>query len=337
MAEEDVGVDPEGFERRVAQYVEWLRVNHFSEMTAVERQRRLGHFVSWCADRGLARPTEVTKPILERYQATLFYYRKRNGQPLALANQAHQLACLKGLFRWLARQNHILSNPASDLVIPRVVRALPKHVLTVEEAERVIQAPSLDTPFGLRDRALLEVLYSTGVRRMELIALRLYDLDPDRRTLMVREGKGRRSRVVPIGDRALAWVKKYLDEARPSLVVPPDEGHLFLSYLGIPLSRGFLTALVRSYVVRAEIGKPGSVHLFRHTCATLMLENGADIRYVQAMLGHARLDTTAIYTHVSIRKLQQVHAATHPAGLKPPEHVDEAAAPLSEDGAPPEA
>jgi integrase/recombinase XerD len=166
---------------------------------------------------------------------------------------------------------------------------------------------------GVRDRALLEVLYSTGIRRMEILKLKLYEVDKNHGVVSVREGKGKRDRVVPIGERALAWLEKYLIEVRPLIVGEPDEGYLFLTSTGQPFAPNYLSWLARRYVKAANVGKSGACHIFRHTMATLMLEGGADVRYIQAMLGHARLDTTQIYTHVSIRMLKQIHAATHPA------------------------
>jgi integrase/recombinase XerD len=308
--------DPEGFNRRLAQYLEWLVVNHFSPITAESRAKYLKRLVSWCADRGVTRPAEVTRPVLERFQAALFHARKADGEPLSIVSQRNYITSVKGFFRWLARSNLMLHNPAADLLVPRLQRRLPKHVLTIQEAERVINLADVKTSLGLRDRAILETCYSTGLRRMELVALKLYDLDRDRGTLMVREGKGRSQRIIPIGERALRWVEKYLADTRPELVVPPDEGYLFLTHRGDPFTKSSLTEFVRTYVDRAELGKTGAVHLFRHTMATLMLEGGADIRYVQAMLGHAKLETTQIYTNVSIRKLKEVHTASHPAGRR---------------------
>jgi len=159
---------------------------------------------------------------------------------------------------------------------------------------------------------MLEVLYSTGVRRSELAHLSVFDLDAERATLLVRQGKGRKDRMVPIGERALAWVGRYLAEVRPGLVVPPDDGTLFLTADGTGLSPVYLGQVARRYVERSGVAKTGSCHIFRHTMATLMLEGGADVRYVQAMLGHAELSSTQVYTHVSIRALQAVHNATHP-------------------------
>jgi len=223
---------------------------------------------------------------------------------------------VRAWFKWLTKNNHILYNPASELELPRLERRLPKHVLTIREAETVLAVPNPAEALGLRDRAILETLYSTGIRRMEVINLKLYDMDVDRGTLMVRQGKGNKARMVPIGARALAWIDKYLTEVRPRLIVDPNNVTLFLTHLGEGFTRNRLTQMVREYVDAADIGKRGSCHLFRHTMATLMLENGADVRFIQAMLGHAKLETTQIYTQVSIRKLKEIHEATHPAKLE---------------------
>lgn len=171
------------------------------------------------------------------------------------------------------------------------------------------------TPQLIRDRAALEVLYSCGLRRMELVGLNTYDIDFARELLMVREGKGKKDRVVPIGARALAWVDKYLLQARP-LLLTQDLAALFVSDYGEPVTAEWLAIKVKRYMQFAGINKPGAAHLFRHACATHMLDNGADVRFIQAFLGHSQLSTTEIYTHVSIEKLKQVHAATHPAKLK---------------------
>jgi integrase/recombinase XerD len=146
-----------------------------------------------------------------------------------------------------------------------------------------------------------------------VIRLQLPDLDVGRGVLFIREGKGRRDRIVPIGDRAVRWIDRYLRTVRPLLVVPPDPGVLFLTRRGQALRENRLTEVVHRYVQAAGLGKTGSCHLFRHTMATLLLENGADVREVQEMLGHSQLSTTALYTHVAIGRLKQVHSAAHPA------------------------
>jgi integrase/recombinase XerD len=294
-------------------YLEALRIKNYSERTVENRESYLGFFIAWCEARGIGRPQEVTKPILDRYQRHLFHMRKPSGQPLTFSAQLQRLTPVRAYFKWLTRSNVLLWNPASELDLPRQEKRLPKHVLTAEEADRVLDQPNVADPIGLRDRAILETLYSTGIRRMEVIHLLVYDLDAERGTLMVRQGKGKKDRMVPIGERAIAWTAKYVSEARPALVMPPDEGVLFLTQEGDALSPERLTQLVREYVLAAETGKSGSCHLFRHTCATLMLEGGADIRYIQELLGHVELSTTQIYTQVSIRRLKAVHALTHPS------------------------
>jgi integrase/recombinase XerD len=307
----------EGFAALAGAYLEALRVRNYSEATIASREHHLREFIRWAEERGVTRPAEVTKPTLERYQRWLYHYRKKNGQPLSFRSQHGCLVPVRALFKWLCRQNLLLANPAADLDLPRAEKRLPRHVLTAAEAERVMGLPDAGgaDALGLRDRAILETLYSTGMRRMELIGLKLYDLDQERGTIFVRQGKGKKDRMIPMGERAFAWVRRYLDDGRPALALSPDDGTVFLTNAGLAFEANRLTQLVRDYVDAAEIGKTGSCHLFRHTCATLMLEGGADIRFIQQMLGHAKLETTQIYTQVSIRQLKEVHTRTHPARL----------------------
>ncbi len=313
--------DPQGFVVLLEAYLEWMRVKHYSERTIANRRIYVIYFVRWCDERGLTQPAEITPRILDRYQRALFYYRKRDGRPLSVRSQHTRLTCLRAFFKWLAKAHYLLYNPAAELELPPLGTRLPTQVLSAREVEQVLRMPDLSTLVGLRDRAILEVFYATAIRRLELIGLHLYDLDAERGTLTVRQGKGRKDRLVPISERSLGWVDRYLVEVRPRLVREPDEGTLFLTTAAEPLSRHRLSELVRDYISAAEIGKTGSCHLFRHTVATLMLENGADIRFIQQLLGHARLETTQIYTQVSIRQLKAIHAATHPAA-RPPDEPD---------------
>jgi integrase/recombinase XerD len=296
----------------IAQYLEWLATHNFSNDTVVNRRNFLATFHQWCRERGLEHPNEITRPILERYQRWMYHYRKKDGQALSFRTQHVRLQAIKSLFQWLTRQNFLLHNPASEIILPRMEHRLPKFVLTEAEAEAVLNLPDLGRPEGVRDRAILETLYSTGMRRIELANLKLYDVDADRGTVFIRQGKGKKDRLIPIGERALAWIDKYIQEARPLLRMGTEDATVFLNYLGQAFERIQLTSLVRAYVARANIGKSGGCHLFRHTLATLMLENGADVRVIQEMLGHAQLSTTEIYTRVSINLLKNVYSATHP-------------------------
>jgi integrase/recombinase XerD len=304
--------DPNSLYNHMRHFLAWRMERQFSAQTVAHDEECLRYFIVWADERGLGRPQEITRPILERYQRYLFLYRKTNGQPLSARTQYSRLTPLRAFFAWLARHNHILYNPASDLDLPRMGQRLPKHIHTVADVEAILAMPDLDDPLGIRDRAMLETLYSTGMRRLELAQLEVFGVDHERGTVMIRQGKGKKDRMVPIGERALAWIAKYRDDVRPELVAGPDEGTLFLTHTGAAFTVGRLSALVRDYIDGAKIGKRGSCHLFRHTMATLMLENGADIRFIQAMLGHASLSTTQLYTQVSIRKLKDIHTATHP-------------------------
>jgi len=306
------------------QYETWCRTRGQSERTVQNVRSYLGFFIRWADTRGLSHPHEVTRPIIEAYQRHLFLMRKPNGRPLSFRSQRARLVPVRGYFSWLTRDNVLLANPAADVQLPRMEKRLPRAVLTAEEAERVIAVPDVADVVGLRDRAILEVFYSCGLRRAELCKLRVVEVDFERHTLFVREGKGRKDRMIPIGSRAVAWVMKYLDESRPHLVLGDDDGTLFLTTTGESITPNRMTQLVRGYIEASGVPKKGSCHVFRHTMATLMLEGGADIRYIQAMLGHVSLETTQIYTQVSIRALVNVHATTHPAaGLSRPEKAIE--------------
>ena len=322
--------DPRGFAATVAAWSENLLVRQYSGRTVEAREEHLAHLAGWLLERGVSRPQDVTRPMLQRYQRWLFHYRKPNGAPLSIRRQYERMTSVRLFFRHLARANLVLYNPAADLDMPRLTRRLPRWVLTIAEVEQVLTQPNLDDPLGVRDRAMLETLYATGVRRFELAGLSMYDLDAERGTLLVRLGKGRKDRMVPIGERAVRWVEKYLAEVRPLLATEPDEGVLFLGVDGQAMGLHRLTELVRDHVDAAGIGKRGSCHLFRHTLATLMLEGGADVRFVQEMLGHADIHTTQLYTQVSIRQLQRVYVASHPAALAARSHRAE---PLADDGA----
>ena len=305
--------DPRSLECHIGEFLEWSTVRGFSPHTIGSREVACRRLHEWLVDRGVTRTAEVTKPMLDRYQRFLFHYRKANGQPLTFLTQKNRLGPLRQFFSWATKTNRILYNPAADIEMPRVEHRLPKHVLSIPEVEAVMCQPDLNTPLGVRDRAILELFYATGMRRGELARLRIYDVDIDRRAVRINQAKGKKDRIVPVTERALAWLLRYLGDVRPRLAVEPDEGLVFLAVDGEPMALNRLTVLTSRYVEGAELeGKSGSCHLFRHTMATLLLEGGADIRHIQAILGHADLASTEIYTRVSVQTLLAVVDACHP-------------------------
>jgi integrase/recombinase XerD len=328
-----VAGDPEiegGFRSYLLEFIDWTAARQYSALTVKARRIELGYFIDWCEERSIKRPDEVTRGILERYRQHVFQYRRKTQNPEGTAPLSHQtqskrLISVRAFFQWLTRQHHLLYNPASELELPRQQQTLPRHILTVAEVEQVLNAcmdgdVSTD-PLGLRDRAMLETLYSTGMRRAEITNLRADDVDLNRGTVFVHQGKGAKDRVVPIGERACRWIEKYLFQVRPELVDVDDDGVLFLAKHGAGMQAKQLSVIVRDAITKAKLERfegthpNAACHLLRHACATHMLENGADIRYIQALLGHADLSTTQVYTRVSIGQLKAVHDKTHPARL----------------------
>ena len=312
--------DPEGLARHLLRYLDRLTERNYSPWTVDRLHGHLRDFTVWCEGQGVTRPSGLDRPLLEAYQRYLFQYRKKNGEPLCAAHHQMRITAIRLWLSWLVKQGRLLYNPAADLELPRKEQRLPKAILSETEMERLLAVPDVRTALGLRDRAILETFYSTGMRRAELAGLRVHSVDSERGTVMIRQGKGKKDRVVPIGDRALLWLARYRDQVRPELLVGGwDDGILFLDAMGVALDLGDLTALVADYVKRAGFNKPGSCHLLRHTMATVMLEHGADTRIIQEILGHASLETTQLYTHLSILSVKKVHAATHPG--KPAPHA----------------
>lgn len=310
-----VAIEHTAFYPYLLRYNETMLIRNYAKTTLHRRESDIRRFIGWCDERGIEKPQSVTKPILEGYQKYLFYYRQVNGEPLSSTSRNHYITSVKQFFKWLTQENHLLYNPASELFVPRQSVTLP-IVLTVEEIEQLMQQPDVQTPYGLRDRAMLELLYSTGLRRSELCNLELHDLSLAQQTIYVRNGKGGKDRLLPLGERAAYWIDIYLRKVRSQLLLDINEQSLFLSNYGNAFSDNKLGDKVKRFMKNAGINVPGACHLLRHAMATHMLENGADIRYIQAMLGHSDLMSTQIYTHVSIRKLQEIHTATHPAKLE---------------------
>ena len=293
------------------QYLEWMAYTHKSSTTITVRKRHLKYFFDWCEQRSLLKPEDFSRPVIERYQKYLFYYRKKDLAPLSISSQLARLIAVREFFKHLARERIIIHNPASDIIMPRKSQRLPGQVFTAQEVENIMTQPDVNTHAGIRDRAILELFYSTGIRRFELVNLTLYDYDVQREVIIIIEGKGRKDRIVPIGKRAAVWLQKYIGIRE--FFLGKENQYIFLSKYGERIALATVSENMRNYIKSSGIIKKGACHIFRHTMATLMLENGADIRYIQQMLGHANLSTTQVYTRVSIKQLKAVHSLTHPA------------------------
>jgi len=310
------------------EHLDHLRIRNRTPAAVLGRSKELKPFLCWVEERDLFHPEQITRSILESYQRAVWAYRKKNGKPLGISTQRGRLGAVMQFFAWLCKRHVLEANPASEIELPRPEKHLTIEALSIREVEAVLSQPNIGDPLGIRDRAILELFYSTAIRRSELVRLDVGDLHRDKRLLRVRQGKGRKDRVVPVGARSLAWVEKYLEDVRPLLMVKAGQQAIFLSGYGEPFSPDVLGRKIVEYIAKAEIGRRGGAHLLRHTCATHLLEGGADIRYIQQLLGHEKLETTAIYTEVSIVQLQAVHARCHPAERRDPHPpVDRAAEP----------
>ena len=310
--------DPASLYHHWKPYLDHLTVRNYSPRTVQRREQALRRFLWWTKERGIERAEGITLPVLEAYQRWLSRYRKQNGKPMAVSTQRGELLIVQGFFRWLVRQRVIPANPASELELPRPEKRLPPEPLSVGQVDAVMSVPDTGDLLGIRDRAMLELLYSTGLRRAEICQLRVEDLNAERGTLRAI-GKGNKERVVPVGTRALHWLEAYLDRVRPRLVIRAEVRTLFLTGLGEGFPPKGLGQHISKLLRQGDVAK-GGPHILRHSCATHMLEGGADQRFIQQLLGHEKADTTALYTQVSITQLQAVHARCHPAEQARPPH-----------------
>jgi integrase/recombinase XerD len=221
------------------------------------------------------------------------------------------VAAVRGFYRHLVVTRHLEASPAADLQVGRAPAALPRY-LSLDEVERLLASPDTDAPRGLRDRALIELLYATGLRVSELVGLRLADLNLDAGYLTCT-GKGSKQRVVPVGEAATDWVRRYVTEARPALLGRYNSPMLFVSGRGgKALGRIAFWKSLKRYATKAGVRRSVSPHVLRHSFATHLLERGADLRVIQLMLGHSDVSTTQIYTHVLEHRLRSVYERFHP-------------------------
>lgn len=285
-----------------------------SSRTVDGKSYSVGYFISWCKTQQIVKPREVNKFTLEAYRSYLNVYRQPfNGRPLELATIRNRLTSVKTFLRRLYFFEVLDCDPSERLELPKVPRRLPTGYLNEAQIEKILRQTLLFGEKGIRDRAVMETYYATGLRRMELADLQIGDIDMSSKLLTVNRGKGDKDRRVPIARRACDWVQLYLERVRPNQAGIDSGLALFLANDGLAFREQQLTRLASKYVRRAGIDKRGACNLFRHTTATLMHENGADIRHVQEMLGHADISTTQIYTHVTINKLRETYKRTHPA------------------------
>lgn len=289
-----------------------LLVRNFSGKTLETYGYGMRKFFRYLREMGLTDLAALTPSDIRDYQIHVMEAVNAKGGLNGVRTNNTHLQAVKTFFSVMRQEGYLVGDPARDVPFAKVPQTLPRSVLTKEEMRKLLDAPDTGTAVGYRDRAMLEVLYSTGLRRSELLALRPDDVDTQDGYLRVNQGKGGKDRVVPLGKVAGKYVENYLKVIRPQLLKGQVCPFLFLNQYGEPMGKDALTQLVHKHARAAGLTKRVTPHTFRHTCATLMMKNKANLRHVQELLGHGSLETTQVYTQVSAVDLKEAHQKFHP-------------------------
>jgi len=295
-----------------AKFTEWMQVKGWSERTLESYRSNVAFFINFLlAETSVENLLDIDAKILSGFQTFLFHTETKRGKRLSLSSQHTKLVAVRSFFRFLFETDALLFDPSVVLNLPKKRKNLPKGVMSEQQIEKLLQQPDTNTTLGLRDRAILETLYSGGIRNSELRNLNIYDVDFNQLQLSIIKGKNAKGRVVPLGEIAADFIKEYLITARPQLAAE-NINLLFVSKNGLQLTKANLIWTFEKYVKQASLEAHFTPHSLRHSCATHMLRHGADIRYIQEMLGHASVATTQIYTKVEVSDLRAIHRQCHP-------------------------
>ena len=299
----------------VEKYAEHLRALNRSPKNIRTHARRVRRFFEFAAGRGVTDAADVTAALVLDYQKHVSNEINSRGTISAASTQNQHIAVLAVFFRYLRQAEYAIHDPTREIQYARVPQRLPRAIMTLQEVKKLLRQPDVNTVLGYRDRAILEVLYSTGVRRHELLSLRVEDVNVESGFVTVRQGKGMKDRVVPLGTIAARYLETYLNGIRPELLKrgsDPATPTLIVSGRGRRMGYNTLAQMVEKYTRLAGIKHPVTPHTFRHTCATHMIRNRAGIRHVQEMLGHTNLATTQKYLSLTITDLKEAHSRFHP-------------------------
>lgn len=289
-----------------------LQIRNYRARTVTDYGYHLALLRQFLDQRQVTDIQAVTTETLIEFQRWIYYQPTKRGTPRSVLNQNGILAAVKSFFRFLKVEGVLVSDPAETIEYAREPRSLPRNVLTPHEAKRIIEAVDTSTLLGYRDRTILEVLYATGIRNSELRALTVEDVNLEEGLLRVNRGKGGDDRVTPLGQIACRFLETYLKGIRPQLLGERQSNRLFLSWRGKPIDAHALGDLVKRHAALAKIKKHVTPHIWRHSCATHLVKNNANLRHVQDLLGHRSLATTERYLRLTITDLKQAHSRFHP-------------------------
>lgn len=307
-------MDPELWRQRFAQDPQTLA---FSAHTRERYHYEIPRFLRFLQRRGLTTLAALTREDLQQYWLEVYYSKTRKGKTPTPGSLGVRLSVVVGFVRFLVRQDYLLLDVSAGMALPKRGKVLPRNVLSEEETLRLLHGPNVDKVLGLRDRAILEMLYGTAVRNSELRFLKLADLDWPRHLVRVVAGKGNKDRWMPLGEEAEIWLEEYLQKSRPALVGAHSGETVFLSRTGRLLRCQDLAALVSRCARQVGLEKHITPHCLRHSCATHMLHRGAGLRQLQTMLGHENINTTQLYTRVEPSELRKTLVRYHPRESRP--------------------
>ncbi|MEW6558001.1 MAG: tyrosine-type recombinase/integrase [Elusimicrobiota bacterium] len=295
-------------------YLESLRNNNYSPETIRHCDYALRDFEKFLEKQGINQVADVTQEVITDYNQEVRNYRQpKNNKPYSEQSIAAKLQPVKYFFEWLTKNLTILYNPAKDMEIPTIKKGLPRTILSQEEIEKFLSIPRTDTVIGYRDRTIFELFYSTGMRNTELRKLKINNLDLEKKICIIKDGKGGKERMLPLTKVATEYLKEYIRIIRPRLLKNGNSNDtVFLTLSGTPFWMQGMCDLFRKYARVSGISKPISAHTIRHSIATHLLENGMDIRYIQEFLGHGSLQTTQLYSKVTLKGLRKFYNKHHP-------------------------
>jgi integrase/recombinase XerD len=312
------------FDDYVTEYLNYLAAKGYAKGTIDWHKAYLKQCFAYLEERSVTDPKTVTREQIDVYRVYLkTEHRTKRGGLLAESTFQAHMETIANFFRWLEQINQILMTPVMKPDRPKEPKPLKlPEVMTEEEVVKVLEASPINTLTGLRDRVILEVLYSTGIRRSELIKLNVEDVFIERGEVAINQGKGKKDRIVPVGDVALTFLTTYLKMARPWLAQSLEEHAVFLTVGGKRMTHQTVGMMIHRTVKKSGVQKRVTPHIFRHSMATHLLRNGADIRHIQALLGHASLLSTQVYTHLTIEDLKQAVKKAHPRAKREAKKVD---------------
>lgn len=298
-------------QKHITDFLNHLKTRGYAQTTLENYNRAFRPFLAWLGTQAIEKPEQITPRHLSEYQQYLYNdYSPR--KTLTLSYQMNLLKILKPLFRYLCEQGTVLSDPSLKLQLPKLPRRIPRDILNKREIRLILKTPDIKTLSGFRDRIIFELLYATGIRKSELFDLNTQDINIKRREIMIRLGKGARDRMVPIPKKTAELLDKYLCAVRPELIREKKTDALIINDRGGAYNRGNMDYLMKRTLSALKLKKHITTHSFRHTCATHLLKNRADIRVIQELLGHKTLSTTQQYTRVDITDLRRMIDRHHP-------------------------